>query len=58
MEEPKCRVCNKKWDWFYETKNDCGFYCDEHLPCGNLKRFIGKYVLPIVKALAFNLYLF
>lgn len=56
MEEPKCKVCNKKWDWYYETKNDCDFYCDEHLPCGKLKRFMGKYILPIVRE--FNLYLF
>ena len=48
MEEPKCKICSKKWDWAYATKNDYVFYCDEHLPCGKFKRFIGKYITPIV----------
>lgn len=54
MNTPKCKVCNKKWDWFYETKNNCDFYCEEHLPCGKFKRFMGKYVVPIIRQLSQN----
>ncbi len=48
MQQLKCDVCNKKMDWFYETTDDSNFYCDEHLPCGRFKKFIGKYIAPIV----------
>lgn len=53
MEELKCKMCNKNGSWFYETKNDSDFYCDEHLPCEIFKRFLGKYIIKIMKELAF-----
>jgi hypothetical protein len=46
--ENKCEKCDQKWQWYYETKETCGLYCDEHLPCGKFKRFIGKYIAPIL----------
>jgi len=40
----KCKLCDKKWNWVYDYE----FYCDEHLPCGKFKRFMGTYIIPFL----------
>lgn len=42
--EEKCKVCEKKWEWIYRSD----LYCNEHLPCGKFKRFIGRVITLIL----------
>lgn len=39
----KCKVCNKGDDWIYKDE----IYCENHVPCGRFKKFVGKYIMPI-----------
>jgi hypothetical protein len=48
MEQPKCKSCGSDSEWYYETKNDSDFYCEEHVPCGWFKKFVAKYIIPII----------
>ena len=44
----KCDECDKEAIWYYEAKKYFGSYCDAHLPCGKIKRFMGKWIITIL----------